>query len=219
VHFISYTNIVVIIRASSACRVPRWPGCSPLSALPACLDVCDGPARVRWPKPRWGPASRRCDGVRGADCRWRFDRCTGLVALIVVVGSIVLVGGRLHRLPPMLQAAAMRPGLDDPTVRPGCTSPGFPGRHHGSSSLSSLTALRARRTASLLSGVDGSGDVALTCVKPPRAALRVPQATTRSNITRGAPITLQLSGLSRSGAQYRPHPRGGAVVFSLCDTG
>jgi predicted MFS family arabinose efflux permease len=107
-----------------------------------------------------------------------FDRGTGLVALVVGVGAIVLWGAASTALPPMLQAAAMRTAPDDPDGASGLYIAGFQvGIMAGS--LSGGLLYEHAGLALMIAASTALVMVALTCVTATRGLFEVPQATSR----------------------------------------
>jgi predicted MFS family arabinose efflux permease len=169
-HFISYTFIVVIIRDVVGVHGPR------LAWLLAAFGVAGlvSMGAMARPLDRRPQASVvGCLAVLASAfavlTSLAFDHGTGLVALVVGVGAIVLWGAASTALPPMLQAAAMRTAPDDPDGASGLYIAGFPGRHHGRFAVG-RAALRARRTRPHDRRVDGSCDGRVdVCVRHPRS--------------------------------------------------
>ena len=120
---------------------------------------------------------RAGDGVRGVSVAG-VDHGTGLVALVVGVGAIVLWGAASTALPPMLQAAAMRTAPDDPDGASGLYVAGF----QVGIMAGSLTGGLLYQHAGLALMIGASTAlvmVALTCVTATRGMFEIPQVTSR----------------------------------------
>jgi predicted MFS family arabinose efflux permease len=178
-HFISYTFIVVIIRDVVGVHGPRlaWLlaafGIAGLVSMGVMARPLD-----RWPQASVVGCLAALATAFAVLTSLAFDGGTGLVALIVAVGAIVLWGAASTALPPMLQAAAMRTEPDDPDGASGLYVAGFQvGIMAGSLSggllyeHSGLALMIAASTALVM--------VALTCVTATRGLFEVPQATSR----------------------------------------
>jgi predicted MFS family arabinose efflux permease len=178
-HFISYTYIVVIIRDVVGVQGPRLAWLLAAFGIAGLVSMCVMARPLdRWPQASVVGCLAALATAFAVLTSLAFDRGTGLVALIVGVGAIVLWGAASTALPPMLQAAAMRTGPDDPDGASGLYVAGFQvGIMAGSLSggllygHAGLALLIAASTALVM--------VALTCVTATRGLFEVPQATSR----------------------------------------
>jgi predicted MFS family arabinose efflux permease len=178
-HFISYTFIVVIIRDVVGVQGPR------LAWLLAAFGIAGlvSMAAMARPLDRWPQASVVACLAALATAfvvltSLAFDHGTGLVALVIGVGAIVLWGAASTALPPMLQAAAMRTAPDDPDGASGLYVAGFQVGIMGGS----LTGGLLYEHAGLALAIAASTAlvmIALTCVTATRGLFLVPQATNR----------------------------------------
>ena len=125
-HFISYTFIVVIIRDVVGVHGARlaWLlaafGIAGLVSMGVMARPLD-----RWPQASVVGCLAALATAFAVLTSLAFDRGTGLMALAVGVGAIVLWGAASTALPPMLQAAAMRTAPDDPDGASGLYVAGF----------------------------------------------------------------------------------------------
>ena len=178
-HFISYTFIVVIIRDVVGVHGPRlaWLlaafGIAGLVSMGVMARPLD-----RWPQASVVGCLAALATAFAVLTSLAFDRGTGLVALIVAVGAIVLWGAASTALPPMLQAAAMRTEPDDPDGASGLYVAGFQvGIMAGS--LSGGLLYEHAGLALMIAASTALVMVALTCVTATRGLFEVPQATSR----------------------------------------
>jgi predicted MFS family arabinose efflux permease len=178
-HFISYTFIVVIIRDVVGVHGPR------LAWLLAAFGVAGLVSMGVMARPLDRRPQASVVGCLAALATafavltsLAFDRGTGLVALVVGVGAIVLWGAASTALPPMLQAAAMRTAPDDPDGASGLYIAGFQvGIMAGS--LSGGLLYEHAGLALMIAASTALVMVALTCVTATRGLFEVPQATSR----------------------------------------
>jgi predicted MFS family arabinose efflux permease len=178
-HFISYTFIVVIIRDVVGVHGPR------LAWLLAAFGVAGlvSMGVMARPLDRRPQASVvGCLAVLATAfavlTSLALDHGTGLVALVVGVGAIVLWGAASTALPPMLQAAAMRTAPDDPDGASGLYIAGFQvGIMAGS--LSGGLLYEHAGLALMIAASTALVMVALTCVSATRGLFEVPQVTGR----------------------------------------
>jgi predicted MFS family arabinose efflux permease len=178
-HFISYTYIVVIIRDVVGVHGPRLAWLLAAFGIAGLVSMCVMARPLdRWPQASVVGCLAALATAFAGLTSLAFDRGTGLVAVIVGVGAIVLWGAAATALPPMLQAAAMRTEPDDPDGASGLYVAGFQvGIMAGSLSggllygHAGLALMIAASTALVM--------VALTCVTATRGLFEVPQATSR----------------------------------------
>jgi predicted MFS family arabinose efflux permease len=178
-HFISYTFIVVIIRDVVGVHGPR------LAWLLAAFGVAGLVSMGVMARPLDRRPQASVAGCLAALATafavltsLAFDHRTGLVALVVGVGAIVLWGAASTALPPMLQAAAMRTAPDDPDGASGLYIAGFQvGIMAGS--LSGGLLYEHAGLALMIAASTALVTVALTCVTATRGLFEVPQATSR----------------------------------------
>jgi predicted MFS family arabinose efflux permease len=178
-HFISYTYIVVIIRDVVGVHGPRLAWLLAAFGIAGLVSMCVMARPLdRWPQASVVGCLAALATAFAGLTSLAFDRGTGLVAVIVSVGAIVLWGAASTALPPMLQAAAMRTEPDDPDGASGLYVAGFQvGIMAGSLSggllygHAGLALMIAASTALVM--------VALTCVTATRGLFEVPQATSR----------------------------------------
>jgi predicted MFS family arabinose efflux permease len=178
-HFISYTYIVVIIRDVVGVHGPRLAWLLAAFGIAGLVSMCVMARPLdRWPQTSVVGCLAALATAFAGLTSLAFDRGTGLVAVIVGVGAIVLWGAASTALPPMLQAAAMRTEPDDPDGASGLYVAGFQvGIMAGSLSggllygHAGLALMIAASTALVM--------VALTCVTATRGLFEVPQATSR----------------------------------------
>jgi predicted MFS family arabinose efflux permease len=178
-HFISYTYIVVIIRDVVGVHGPRLAWLLAAFGIAGLVSMCVMAQPLdRWPQASVVGCLAALATAFAGLTSLAFDRGTGLVAVIVGVGAIVLWGAASTALPPMLQAAAMRTEPDDPDGASGLYVAGFQvGIMAGSLSggllygHAGLALMIAASTALVM--------VALTCVTATRGLFEVPQATSR----------------------------------------
>ena len=178
-HFISYTFIVVIIRDVVGVHGPK------LAWLLAAFGIAGlvSMAVMARPLDRWPQASvvgclAALATAFGVLASLAFDHGTGLVALVVGVGAIVLWGAASTALPPMLQAAAMRTAPDDPDGASGLYVAGFQvGIMAGS--LSGGLLYQHAGLALMIGASTALVMVALTCVTATRGLFEIPQVTSR----------------------------------------
>ena len=178
-HFISYTFIVVIIRDVVGVHGARlaWLlaafGIAGLVSMGVMARPLD-----RWPQASVVGCLAALATAFAALTSLAFDRGTGLVALVVGVGAIVLWGAASTALPPMLQAAAMRTEPGDPDGASGLYVAGFQvGIMAGS--LSGGLLYQHAGLALMIGASTALVMVALTCVTATRGLFEVPQATSR----------------------------------------
>ena len=178
-HFISYTFIVVIIRDVVGVHGARlaWLlaafGIAGLVSMGVMARPLD-----RWPQASVVGCLAALATAFAALTSLAFDRGTGLVALVVGVGAIVLWGAASTALPPMLQAAAMRTEPDDPDGASGLYVAGFQvGIMAGS--LSGGLLYQHAGLALMIGASTALVMVALTCVTATRGLFEAPQATSR----------------------------------------
>jgi predicted MFS family arabinose efflux permease len=178
-HFISYTFIVVIIRDVVGVHGPK------LAWLLAAFGIAGlvSMAVMARPLDRWPQASvvgclAALATAFAVLASLAFDHGTGLVALVVGVGAIVLWGAASTALPPMLQAAAMRTAPDDPDGASGLYVAGFQvGIMAGS--LSGGLLYQHAGLALMIGASTALVMVALTCVTATRGLFEIPQVTSR----------------------------------------
>jgi predicted MFS family arabinose efflux permease len=178
-HFISYTYIVVIVRDVVGVHGPRLAWLLAAFGIAGLVSMCVMARPLdRWPQASVVGCLAALATAFAVLTSLAFDRGTGLVALIVGVGAIVLWGAASTALPPMLQAAAMRTAPDDPDGASGLYVAGFQvGIMAGSLSggllygHAGLAVMIAASTALVMVG--------LTCVTATRGLFEVPQATSR----------------------------------------
>jgi predicted MFS family arabinose efflux permease len=178
-HFISYTFIVVIIRDVLGVHGPT------LAWLLAAFGIAGlaSMAAMARPLDRWPQASVvSCLAVLALAfvvlTSLAFGGRTGLLALVVGVGAIVLWGAASTALPPMLQAAAMRTAPDDPDGASGLYVAGF----QVGIMAGSLAGGLLYEHAGLAVAIGASTALvmaALTCVTATRGLFEIPQATSR----------------------------------------
>lgn len=125
-HFISYTFIVVIIRDVVGVHGPK------LAWLLAMFGVAGLASMAAMARPLDRRPHASAVGCLAALATafvvltsLAVVRDTGLVALVIGVGAIVIWGAASTALPPMLQAAAMRTAPDDPDGASGLYVAGF----------------------------------------------------------------------------------------------
>ena len=178
-HFISYTFVVVIIRDVVGVHGARlaWLlaafGIAGLISMGVMARPLD-----RWPQATVVGCLAALATAFAALTSLAFDRGTGLVALVVGVGAIVLWGAASTALPPMLQAAAMRTEPDDPDGASGLYVAGFQvGIMAGS--LSGGLLYQHAGLALMIGASTALVMVALTCVTATRGLFEVRQATSR----------------------------------------
>ncbi|MDT5233074.1 MAG: hypothetical protein QOI39_3574 [Mycobacterium sp.] len=178
-HFISYTFIVVIIRDVVGVHGPRlaWLlaafGIAGLVSMGVMARPLD-----RWPQASVVGCLAALATAFAVLTSLAFDRGTGLVALVVGVGAIVLWGAASTALPPMLQAAAMRTEPDDPDGASGLYVAGFQvGIMAGS--LAGGLLYEHTGLALMIGASTALVMVVLTCVTATRGLFEVPQATDR----------------------------------------
>ncbi|MDT5281764.1 MAG: hypothetical protein QOJ20_2959, partial [Mycobacterium sp.] len=176
-HFISYTFIVVIIRDVVGVDGRRlaWLlaafGIAGLVSMGVMARPLD-----RWPQASVVGCLAALATAFAVLTSLAFDRGTGLVALIVGVGAIMLWGAASTALPPMLQAAAMRTEPDDPDGASGLYVAGFQvGIMAGS--LSGGLLYEHAGLALMIAASTALVMVALTCVTATRGLFEVPRAT------------------------------------------
>ena len=178
-HFISYTFIVVIIRDVVGVHGPRlaWLlaafGIAGLVSMGVMARPLD-----RWPQASVVGCLAALATAFAVLTSLAFDRGTGLVALVVGVGAIVLWGAASTALPPMLQAAAMRTAPDDPDGASGLYVAGFQVGIMAGSLAGGLLYEHAG-LALMIAASTALVMVALTCVTATRGLFEVPQATSR----------------------------------------
>jgi predicted MFS family arabinose efflux permease len=178
-HFISYTFIVVIIRDVVGVHGPK------LAWLLAAFGIAGlvSMAVMARPLDRWPQASvvgclAALATAFAVLASLAFDHGTGLVALVVGVGAIVLWGAASTALPPMLQAAAMRTAPDDPDGASGLYVAGFQvGIMAGS--LSGGLLYQHAGLALMIGASTALVMVALMCVTATRGLFEIPQVTSR----------------------------------------
>ena len=178
-HFISYTFIVVIIRDVVGVHGPK------LAWLLAAFGVAGLVSMAAMARPLDRRPQASVVGCLAALATalavltsLAFDHGTGLVALVVGVGAIVLWGAASTALPPMLQAAAMRTAPDDPDGASGLYVAGFQvGIMAGS--LSGGLLYEHAGLALMIGASTALVTVALTSVTVTRGLFEVPQATSR----------------------------------------
>jgi predicted MFS family arabinose efflux permease len=178
-HFISYTFIVAIIRDVVGVHGARlaWLlvafGIAGLVSMAVMARPLD-----RWPQASVVGCLAALATAFAVLTSLAFDRGTGLVALIVGGGAIVLWGAASTALPPMLQAAAMRTEPDDPDGASGLYVAGFQvGIMAGS--LAGGLIYQHTGLALMIGASTALVMVALTCVTATRGLFEVPQATDR----------------------------------------
>jgi predicted MFS family arabinose efflux permease len=178
-HFISYTFIVVIIRDVVGVHGAR------LAWLLAAFGIAGLVAMGVMARPldRWPQASVvGCLAVLAtafaALTSLAFDRGTGVVALVVGVGAILLWGAASTALPPMLQAAAMRTAPDDPDGASGLYVAGFQVGIMAGSLAGGLIYQHAS-LALMIGASTALVMVALSGVTATRGLFEVPQVTSR----------------------------------------
>ena len=178
-HFISYTFIVVIIRDVVGVHGPRlaWLLAAFGVAGLVSMGVMAGPLDRR-PQASVVGCLAALATAFAVLTSLAFDQGTGLVALVVGVGAIVLWGAASTALPPMLQAAAMRTAPDDPDGASGLYIAGFQvGIMAGS--LSGGLLYEHAGLALMIAASTALVTVALTCVTATRGLFEVRQATSR----------------------------------------
>lgn len=177
-HFISYTFIVVIIRDVLGVHGPT------LAWLLAAFGIAGlaSMAVMARPLDRWPQASVvSCLAALALAFVVLTSLAfggTGLLALVVGVGAIVLWGAASTALPPMLQAAAMRTAPDDPDGASGLYIAGF----QVGIMAGSLAGGLLYEHAGLAMAIGASTALvmaALTCVTATRGLFEIPQATSR----------------------------------------
>ncbi len=178
-HFISYTFIVVIIRDVVGVHGARlaWLlaafGIAGLVSMGVMARPLD-----RWPQASVVGCLAALATAFAVLTSLAFDGGTGLVALVVGVGAILLWGAASTALPPMLQAAAMRTAPDDPDGASGLYVAGFQvGIMSGS--LAGGLLYQHAGLALMIGASTALVMVALTCVTATRGLFEVPQATSR----------------------------------------
>jgi predicted MFS family arabinose efflux permease len=178
-HFISYTFIVVIIRDVVGVHGPRlaWLlaafGIAGLVSMGVMARPLD-----RWPQASVVGCLAALATAFAVLTSLAFDRGTGLVALVVGVGAIVLWGAASTALPPMLQAAAMRTEPDDPDGASGLYVAGFQvGIMAGS--LAGGLLYEHTGLAVMIGASTALVMVVLTCVTATRDLFEGPRATSR----------------------------------------
>jgi predicted MFS family arabinose efflux permease len=178
-HFISYTYIVVIIRDVVGVHGPRLAWLLTAFGLAGLVSMCVMARPLdRWPQASVVGCLAALATAFAVLTSLAFDRGTGLVALIVGVGAVVLWGAASTALPPMLQAAAMRTAPDDPDGASGLYVAGFQvGIMAGS--LSGGLLYGHAGLALMIAASTALVTVALTCVTANRGLFEVPQATSR----------------------------------------
>jgi predicted MFS family arabinose efflux permease len=178
-HFISYTFIVVIIRDVVGVH-GAW-----LAWLLAAFGIAGlvSMGVMARPLDRWPQASvvgclAALATAFAVLSSLAFDGGTGLAALVVGVGAILLWGAASTALPPMLQAAAMRTAPDEPDGASGLYVAGFQvGIMAGS--LSGGLLYQHAGLALMIGASTALMMVALTCVTATRGLFEGPQATSR----------------------------------------
>jgi predicted MFS family arabinose efflux permease len=178
-HFISYTFIVVIIRDVVGVHGARlaWLlaafGIAGLVSMGVMARPLD-----RWPQASVVGCLAALATAFAVLTSLAFDGGTGLVALVVGVGAILLWGAASTALPPMLQAAAMRTAPDDPDGASGLYVAGFQVGIMAGSLAGGLLYQHAG-LALMIGASTALVMVALTCVTATRGLFEVPQATSR----------------------------------------
>jgi predicted MFS family arabinose efflux permease len=178
-HFISYTFIVVIIRDVVGVHGARlaWLlaafGIAGLVAMGVMARPLD-----RWPQASVVGCLAALATAFAVLSSLAFDGGTGLVALVVGVGAILLWGAASTALPPMLQAAAMRTAPDDPDGASGLYVAGFQVGIMAGSLAGGLIYQHAGLDL-MIGASTALVMVALTCVTATRGLFEVPQATDR----------------------------------------
>lgn len=178
-HFISYTFIVVIIRDVVGVHgaQPAWLlaafGIAGLVSMGVMARPLD-----RWPHASVVGCLAALTTAFAVLTSLAFDRGTGLVALVMGVGAIVLWGAASTALPPMLQAAAMRTAPDDPDGASGLYVAGFQVGIMAGSLAGGLIYEHAG-LALMIGASTALVTVALTCVAATRGLFEVPQPTSR----------------------------------------
>jgi predicted MFS family arabinose efflux permease len=178
-HFVSYTYIVVIVRDVVGVHGPRLAWLLAAFGIAGLVSMCVMARPLdRWPQASVVGCLAALATAFAVLTSLAFDRGTGLVALIVGVGAIVLWGAASTALPPMLQAAAMRTEPDDPDGASGLYVAGFQvGIMAGS--LSGGLLYEHAGLALMIAASTALVMVALTCVSATRGLFEVPQATSR----------------------------------------
>jgi predicted MFS family arabinose efflux permease len=178
-HFISYTYIVVIVRDVVGVHGPRLAWLLAAFGIAGLVSMCVMARPLdRWPQASVVGCLAALATAFAVLTSLAFDRGTGLVALIVGVGAVVLWGAASTALPPMLQAAAMRTEPDDPDGASGLYVAGFQvGIMAGS--LSGGLLYEHAGLALMIAASTALVMVALTCVSATRGLFEVPQATSR----------------------------------------
>jgi predicted MFS family arabinose efflux permease len=178
-HFISYTFIVVIIRDVVGVHGARlaWLlaafGIAGLVSMGVMARPLD-----RWPQASVVGCLAALATAFAVLTSLAFDGGTGLVALVVGVGAILLWGAASTALPPMLQAAAMRTAPDDPDGASGLYVAGFQVGIMAGSLAGGLLYQHAG-LALMIGASTALVMVALTCVTATRGLFEVRQATSR----------------------------------------
>jgi predicted MFS family arabinose efflux permease len=178
-HFISYTYIVVIVRDVVGVHGPRLAWLLAAFGIAGLVSMCVMARPLdRWPQASVVGCLAALATAFAVLTSLAFDRGTGLVALIVGVGAIVLWGAASTAVSPMLQAAAMRTEPDDPDGASGLYVAGFQvGIMAGS--LSGGLLYEHAGLALMIAASTALAMVALTCVTATRGLFEVPQATSR----------------------------------------
>jgi predicted MFS family arabinose efflux permease len=178
-HFISYTFIVVIIRDVVGVHGARlaWLLAAFGIAGLVSMGVMSRPLD-RWPQASVVGCLAALATAFAVLTSLAFDRGTGLMALVVGVGAIVLWGAASTALPPMLQAAAMRTAPDHPDGASGLYVAGFQvGIMAGS--LAGGLLYEHTGLALMIGASTALVMVALTCVTATRGLFEVPQVPSR----------------------------------------
>jgi predicted MFS family arabinose efflux permease len=176
-HFISYTFIVVIIRDVVGVHGAK------LAWLLAAFGIAGLVSMAAMARPldrRPHASAVACLAALATAfallTSLAFDHATGLAALVVGVGAIVLWGAASTALPPMLQAAAMRTAPDDPDGASGLYIAGFQvGIMAGS--LSGGLLYEHAGLAVAIGASTALVMVALMCVTAIRGLFEIPQVT------------------------------------------
>jgi predicted MFS family arabinose efflux permease len=178
-HFISYTFIVAIIRDVVGVHGARLAlllvafGIAGLVSMGVMARPLD-----RWPQASVVGCLAALATAFAALTSLAFDRGTGMAALMVGGGAIVLWGAASTALPPMLQATAMRTAPDDPDGASGLYVAGFQVGIMAGSLAGGLIYQHAG-LALMIGASTALVMVALTCVTATRGLFEVPQATDR----------------------------------------
>ena len=132
-HYISFTFIAVIIRDVVGVRGPdiAWLLAIYGDRRPA-GDAAGGPAAgPSTHAPPRSAAWSACDVTLLVLTALAFHRLPAVATALIGIVAIALWGATANAVSPMLQAAAMRAGADDPDGASGPVHGGLPGRHHG----------------------------------------------------------------------------------------